>query len=55
MPAIWFSAWGVVTRQISYTVADMISKVIYGAILSYIAQKRSETLEYEGAITTARR
>jgi len=55
MPAIWFSAWGVVTRQIIYTVADITSKVIYGAILSYIAQKRSETLEYEPAIASSRR
>lgn len=55
MPVIWFSSWGVVTRQIIYTVADITSKVIYGAILSYIARKRSEAQEYEPAIAVARR
>lgn len=55
MPAIWPTAWGAVTRQIIYTVADISSKVIYGAILSYIARKRSEALEYEPAIAAARR
>lgn len=55
IPAIAPTAWGVVTRQILYTIADITSKVIYGAILSYIARKRSESLEYEPAIATARR
>ncbi|WP_281168587.1 hypothetical protein [Chroococcidiopsis thermalis] len=43
------------TQQVIYTVADITSKVIYGAILSYIAQKCSETLKYEPAIATSRR
>ncbi len=55
IPAVWPTAWGVVTRQIIYTVADITSKVIYGAILSYIARKRSEDLAYEPAISSARR
>jgi len=55
MPAIWATASGVVARQILYTVADISSKVIYGAILSYIARKRSEDIAYEPAISTARR
>lgn len=55
IPVIAPTAWGAVTRQILYTVADITSKVIYGAILSYIARKRSEALEYEPAIATSRR
>ncbi|MBE9191880.1 bacteriorhodopsin [Gloeocapsopsis crepidinum LEGE 06123] len=55
MPVISFSAWGVVARQIIYTVADITTKVIYGAILSYIARKHSEALEYEPAVATSRR
>ncbi|MCU0548212.1 MAG: bacteriorhodopsin-like [Leptolyngbya sp. Prado105] len=55
IPAIAPTAWGAVTRQILYTVADITSKVIYGAILSYIARKRSEALEHEPALATARR
>ncbi|GAB4243478.1 MAG: bacteriorhodopsin-like [Elainellaceae cyanobacterium] len=55
IPAIWPTAWGAVTRQIIYTVADISSKVIYGAILSYIARKRSEALSHEPAVATARR
>ena len=55
IPVIWGTAWGAVTRQILYTVADITSKVIYGAILSYIARKRSEALDHEPALATARR
>lgn len=55
IPAVWTTAWGAVTRQIIYTIADITSKVIYGAILSYIARKRSEAIEFESAIATARR
>jgi hypothetical protein len=54
IPTFWFAPWGVVTRQIIYTVADITSKVIYGAILSYIARDRSEEIEYEPAIATSR-
>jgi bacteriorhodopsin len=55
MPVLWATAWGAVTRQIIYTVADISSKVIYGAILSYIARKRSEDIAFEPAVATARR
>lgn len=55
MPALWPTAWGAVMRQIIYTLADISSKVIYGAILSYIARKRSEDMAYEPAVATARR
>ena len=55
MPVLWPTAWGAVTRQVLYTIADITSKVIYGAILSYIARKRSYAIGYEAAIATARR
>lgn len=55
MPFLSPNAWGVVLRQIIYTVADIASKVIYGVILSYIARKRSEALEFESALATSRR
>lgn len=55
IPAVWATAWGAVTRQIIYTVADITTKVIYGAILSYIARKRSDDLAYEPATSAVRR
>jgi len=55
MPVLLPTAWGVVVRQILYTIADITSKVIYGAILSYIARKQSEALEFEPALATSRR
>ncbi|WP_299038424.1 bacteriorhodopsin [uncultured Pseudokineococcus sp.] len=48
MPAIWDSADGVVARQITYTVADVTSKVVYGVLLSAIAVRVSK-LEGFGA------
>ena len=50
MPALWFDANGVVARQITYTIADVSSKVIYGILLSYVAQKASAAEGYEPAI-----
>ncbi|WBB79245.1 bacteriorhodopsin [Micromonospora sp. WMMD882] len=41
MPALWDSADGVVARQITYTVADITSKVVYGVLLGIIARKVS--------------
>jgi bacteriorhodopsin len=38
MPVISFTAWGVVARQIIFTVADITSKVIYGIMLSRAAR-----------------
>lgn len=55
IPAFWFAPWGAVTRQILFTIADITSKVIYGAILTYIARKRSEAIDYEPAIAISRR
>ena len=49
MPAMWFEADGVVARQITYTVADVSSKVLYGVLLSYVAQKASAAEGYEPA------
>ena len=49
MPAIWFDAGGVVARQISYTLADITSKVIYGVLLGFIAQKLSALEGYAPA------
>ena len=50
MPALWFDAGGVVARQITYTVADISSKVIYGVVLGVVAQRASAAEGFEGAI-----
>lgn len=50
MPVLWDSADGVVARQITYTVADVVSKVIYGVILGIIAQKVSKHEGHEEAL-----
>lgn len=42
MPVLWSGADGIVARQITYTVADVVSKVIYGVLLSIIALKVSK-------------
>lgn len=49
MPAMWFSADGVVARQITYVLADITSKVIYGVLLGLIAQKMSALEGFESA------
>ncbi|MFI7573388.1 bacteriorhodopsin [Micromonospora sp. NPDC049497] len=41
MPAMWDSADGVVARQMTYTLADITSKVVYGVLLGVIARKVS--------------
>lgn len=38
---------GIVGRALTYTVADVASKVIYGVILTQVAQIRSENLGYD--------
>ncbi|MEU4770434.1 bacteriorhodopsin [Micromonospora sp. NPDC023644] len=50
MPAMWDSADGVVARQITYTVADITSKVVYGVLLSVIARKVSVAEGYTPAV-----
>lgn len=42
-----FSETGVVARQITYTIADVSSKVIYGVLLTVIAQIMSEKEGYD--------
>lgn len=49
MPVLWDSADGVVARQITYTVADITSKVLYGVLLGVIARKVSKHEGYEPA------
>jgi len=36
-----FNEAGVVGRQITYTIADVASKVIYGVLLTVVARSRS--------------
>lgn len=54
MPVISFTAWGVVTRQIIYTVADVASKVVYGVLLSQVARRRSEAEGYGSEFNVTR-
>ena len=53
MPYFAFSAEGVVARQITYTVADVTSKVIYGVMLSRVAELRSQEEGYGYALEAA--
>lgn len=55
MPVLLNSEAGVVGRQITYTVADIASKVIYGVLLARVAQIRSEAEGYreEPVVKTA--
>ncbi|MCZ2860642.1 bacteriorhodopsin [Blastococcus sp. VKM Ac-2987] len=50
MPALWDSADGVVARQITYTVADITSKVVYGILLAVIARKVSKHEGHDEAV-----
>lgn len=47
MPLLLNSEAGVVGRQITYTIADISSKVIYGVLLTQVAQIRSQAEGYE--------
>jgi len=47
MPVISYTAGGVVVRQFIYTIADVVSKVIYGIILTQICMDESD---YESAL-----
>ncbi len=42
MPIFLNNEAGIVGRQLTYTIADISSKVIYGVMLTYVAQIRSE-------------
>jgi bacteriorhodopsin len=52
MPVLLESEAGVVGRQLTFTVADISSKVVYGVLLTIVAQIRSreEGYEYEAII-----
>jgi bacteriorhodopsin len=47
MPLYIDGEMGVVGRQITYTVADILSKVIYGVLLTQVAMLRSKAEGYE--------
>lgn len=49
MPAILDSADGVVLRQVLYTVADIVSKIVYGIMLAVIARRISKIEGHEPA------
>ncbi|WKN30554.1 hypothetical protein PZB74_16435 [Porifericola rhodea] len=42
----FFNELGVVARQITYTIADISSKVIYGVLLTVVAQHMSKAEGY---------
>ncbi|MDB9372993.1 bacteriorhodopsin [Nodularia sphaerocarpa] len=52
LPVFWSTEWTIVTRQIIFSFADITTKVIYGAILTYIARQRSQADNYQEAIAT---
>jgi bacteriorhodopsin len=52
VPWFWDTAWGMVGRQIMFTTADIVSKVIYGVILGQIATIKSAKEGYEPAMRT---
>jgi len=47
MPAVSVSQESAVIRQIAYTVADIVSKVIYGIMIGYVAMLRSNAEGYD--------
>jgi len=49
MPALLDSADGVVLRQVLYTVADIVSKIVYGIMLTIIARRVSMLEGHEPA------
>lgn len=50
VPAVWDDAWGAVTRQVMYTLADVTSKVVYGILISQLAQILSKEQGYEASL-----
>ena len=49
LPQLSDDPWSVVARQITYTVADVTSKAVYGVLLTLLAQKLSSLDDYEPA------
>lgn len=54
MPVLWFDAWGVVTRQILYTVADISTKVLFGVLLADLVTLRSAQRGHPEAVQSLR-
>lgn len=52
IPALWPSSTGMVSRQIIFTMADIVSKVIYGVLIGQVARIRSVAEGYQPAIET---
>lgn len=50
MPALWNTAEGAVTRQVMFCVADILSKAVYGIVLSYVSEVRSKEVGYKPAV-----
>lgn len=50
IPAIWPTSEGVVTRQILFTTADIVSKVFYGVLITKVAMDISRQEGYQPAI-----
>lgn len=46
VPVIWPDQWGIVFRQGAFTLADIVSKVVYGVMLTYAAMWQSESEGY---------
>jgi len=53
IPAFAWSSSGGVWRQVLFTIVDVTSKVIYGAMLSYVCMIRSAEDGYEPAVQSA--
>jgi bacteriorhodopsin len=50
MPAILPTANGVVARQVLFTTADIVSKVIYGVLITKVAMDLSRAAGYKPAL-----
>jgi bacteriorhodopsin len=49
IPAVWPSADGMVVRQLVFTTADIVAKVIYGVLITKVALDLSQAEGYEAA------
>ena len=49
LPQISDDPWSVVARQLTFTTADVVSKAVYGVLLTFLAQKLSSLQEFEPA------
>jgi bacteriorhodopsin len=53
IPAIWDTANGVVARQLIFTTADIVAKVIYGVMITKVAMDLSRAEGYKPALAEA--